>query len=300
MTVSDEHNSLDYISEVVTYKKRSQSKEIWRRFKKNKSSIAGMIIITILVLCAIFAEYIAPYDPSKQDYSHTLETPSAEHYFGTDEMGRDIFSRIIFGARTSLTVGLISVSLACFVGSFIGAIAGYFGGKFDSLVMRFMDIFLAIPSTLFNISVIAALGPGIINMMIAVGISNIPRYCRIMRAAVLQVKNQEFIEAARAGGAQDFFIIMYHVIPNAFAPIIVQATLSVGSAIIACAGLSFIGIGIAPPTPEWGAMLSNGRDLLRDYSYITAFPGLAIMITVLSLNLMGDGLRDAFDPKLKR
>ncbi|NYB75286.1 ABC transporter permease [Sedimentibacter hydroxybenzoicus DSM 7310] len=284
----------------VQYKKRSQTKEIWRRFRKNKSSIIGMIIIAILIICAIFAENIAPYDPVKQDYAHTLEHPSKEHIFGTDEFGRDIFSRIIFGARTSLSVGLISVSISCIVGGVIGAISGYFGGRIDTFIMRCMDVFLAIPSILFNISIIAALGPGIVNMMIAVGVSNIPRYCRIMRASVLQIKNQEFIEAAKAGGALDFFIITFHVVPNSLAPIIVQATLNVGSAIIACAGLSFIGVGISPPTPEWGAMLSNGRDLLRNYSYITAFPGLAIMITVLSLNLMGDGLRDAFDPKLKR
>lgn len=293
----DSINSLN--TKKTDYKKRSQAKEIWRRFKKNKSSIAGMIIISILIFCAIFAKQIAPFDPVKQDYAHVLEHPSSNHIFGTDEFGRDIFSRIIYGARTSLSVGLISVSIAVFFGGSLGAIAGYFGGKLDTVIMRIMDIFLAIPSVLFNISIIAALGPGIVNMMIAVGISSIPRYARLMRGSVLQIKNQEFIEAAVASGALDFFIIMYHVIPNSLAPIIVQATLNVGSAIIACAGLSFIGVGISPPTPEWGAMLSNGRDLLRNHSYITAFPGLAIMITVLSLNLMGDGLRDAFDPKLK-
>ena len=284
----------------LQYKKRGQAKETWRRFRKNKTALLGMIIIGLLIVLALGADLIAPYAPDVQDLSNALQHPNQAHWFGTDEFGRDIYSRIIFGTRISLSVGLISVSIATIVGGLLGSLAGFYGGRFDNVIMRVMDVLLAIPSMLFNISIIAALGPGVVNMMIAVGISNVPRYCRVMRAAVLQVKGREFIEASKASGAKNAFIILRHVVPNCLAPMIVQATLNVGSAIIVCAGLSFIGIGIAPPTPEWGAMLSNGRDLLRNHSYITAFPGLAILITVLSLNLMGDGLRDAFDPKLKR
>ena len=207
---------------------------------------------------------------------------------------------MLYGARISLLVGVVSVAIACVLGSLLGASAGYFGGAYDAVVMRCMDVLLAIPSLLLNLSIVAALGKSVFNMMLAVGVSNIPRYCRIMRASVLQIKNTEYVDAARVSGASHMFIILRHIIPNCLAPIIVQATLSVGSAIIACAGLSFLGVGIPAPIPEWGAMLSNGKDFLRHNAYITIFPGLAIMLTVLSLNLMGDGLRDAFDPKLRR
>lgn len=272
----------------------------WREFRKNRSAVLGIVVLALIVIMAVGAGVIAPYDPFEQNYSEALQWPTMQHFFGTDEFGRDIFSRVLYGARISLLVGVVSVAIACIFGSLLGASAGYFAGAYDAVVMRCMDVLLAIPSLLLNISIISALGAGVFNMMLAVGISNIPRYCRIMRASVLQIKNMEYVEAARTAGASDGRIIAQHIIPNCLAPIIVQATLSVGSAIIACAGLSFIGVGISAPTPEWGAMLSNGRDFLRGYSYITLFPGLAIMITVLALNLMGDGLRDAFDPKLRR
>lgn len=282
------------------YKKRSQASETFHRFLRNKGAVFGIAIIIAIIVVAIFADQISPYSPIKQELTNALQAPNKAHFFGTDEFGRDIFSRIIYGARISMAIGVIAITIAVVAGGGLGAVSGYFGGKVDNIIMRIMDVLLAIPSTLLNISIIAALGPSVPNMMFAVGMSNIPRYCRIMRGSVLTVKDQEFIEASRACGAKDIYIILKHIIPNCLAPMIVQATLSVGNAIIACAGLSFIGIGIAAPTPEWGAMLSSGRDLLRNYSYITAFPGLAIMITVFSLNLMGDGLRDAFDPKLKR
>ncbi|MBS6952310.1 MAG: ABC transporter permease [Enterocloster asparagiformis] len=272
----------------------------WREFRKNRSAVLGIVVLALIVIMAVGAGVIAPYDPFEQNYGEALQWPTMQHFFGTDEFGRDIFSRVLYGARISLLVGVVSVAIACIFGSLLGASAGYFAGAYDAVVMRCMDVLLAIPSLLLNISIISALGAGVFNMMLAVGISNIPRYCRIMRASVLQIKNMEYVEAARTAGASDARIIAQHIIPNCLAPIIVQATLSVGSAIIACAGLSFIGVGISAPTPEWGAMLSNGRDFLRGYSYITLFPGLAIMITVLALNLMGDGLRDAFDPKLRR
>lgn len=281
-------------------KKRSQASKTFQRFIRNKGAVLGMAIVLFIIIVAVFAEQIAPYNPNKQELGNALKRPYAEHLLGTDEFGRDILSRLIYGARISMAVGVVSVSIAVLAGGAIGAIAGYYGGKIDNTIMRIMDVLLAIPGMLLNISIIAAMGSSVANMMFAVGVSNIPKYCRLMRASVLTVKDREYIEASRACGARNFFIIAKHIIPNCFAPIIVQATLSVGTAIIACSGLSFIGIGIAAPTPEWGAMLSSGRDLLRNYSYITAFPGLAIMITVFSLNLMGDGMRDAFDPKLKR
>ena len=286
--------------QMIELKGESYLASVWREFRKNKSAVLGIVVLVLIVVLAVGAGVFAPYDPFEQNYSAALQWPSSAHLFGTDEFGRDIFSRVLYGARISLMVGVVSVAIACIFGSLLGASAGYFAGPYDAVVMRCMDVLLAIPSLLLNISIISALGSGVFNMMLAVGISNIPRYCRIMRASVLQIKNMEYVDAARTAGASDIRIILQHIIPNCLAPIIVQATLSVGSAIIACAGLSFIGVGIAAPTPEWGAMLSNGRDFLRGYSYITLFPGIAIMVTVLALNLMGDGLRDAFDPKLRR
>jgi peptide/nickel transport system permease protein len=280
-------------------KKRSQLAEVWRRFRRNKSALVGMTMFLILVFAAIFADVISPYDPLEQNYSIRLQPPSAEHWFGTDELGRDILSRIIYGARISLTVGLIAVSVSCAAGCALGAIAGYYGGKFDNIIMRFIDIIMAIPAILLNISIVAALGNGLQNVMIAIGISSVAGYCRIMRASVLSIKEQEFVEASRAAGASDFYIIMQHILPNSLAPLIIQATLRLGGAILSCASMSFIGLGIIPPTPEWGAMLSTGRDFLRNAPHVTTFPGIAIMYAVFAMNLMGDGLRDALDPKLK-
>ncbi|MDY5931221.1 MAG: ABC transporter permease [Candidatus Ornithospirochaeta sp.] len=288
------------MAEKATVKSESYFSSVWNEFRKNKAAVVGMAILFLIILCAIFAPLIAPYDPIEQNYPEALQGPSMKHFFGTDEFGRDIFTRILYGARVSLLVGVVSVAIACICGSILGASSGYFGGAYDAFVMRVMDVLLAIPSLLLNLAIVAALGKSTFNMMLAVGISNIPRYCRIMRASVLQIKNTEYVDASRTTGASSLYIIAKHIIPNCLAPIIVQATLSVGSAIIACAGLSFLGVGVPAPTPEWGSMLSNGKDFLRHNAYITIFPGLAIMITVLSLNLMGDGLRDAFDPKLKK
>ena len=229
-----------------------------------------------------------------------LQGPSAEHWFGTDEFGRDIFARIIHGGRVSLVVGLVSISVSLVVGGCLGAFAGFYGGKVDNIIMRIMDIFLAIPSILLAITIVAALGTNLINVMIAIGISYIPTFARIVRAAVMGVKDQEFVESARAIGASNATIIFREVIPNCMAPIIVQATLSVAGAILSTASLSFIGLGVQPPSPEWGAMLSSGRNFLRDAMHLTLFPGLAIVITILALNLLGDGLRDALDPRLKQ
>lgn len=291
---------MDEKNRAAQVKSESYFASVWTEFRKNRAAVVGMAILSAIILAAIFADMLAPCDPYLQVYAEALQPPSAAHLFGTDEFGRDIFSRVLYGARISLLVGVVSVAIACVFGSLLGASAGYFGGAYDAVVMRCMDVLLAIPSLLLNLSIVAALGKSVFNMMLAVGVSNVPRYCRIMRASVLQIKNTEYVDAARVSGASHMFIILRHIIPNCLAPIIVQATLSVGSAIIACAGLSFLGVGIPAPIPEWGAMLSNGKDFLRHNAYITIFPGLAIMLTVLSLNLMGDGLRDAFDPKLRR
>lgn len=259
----------------------------------------GLFIIFLLFFCAIFADIIAPYGIDDQDLSKSLIKPGAEYWFGTDNFGRDIFSRIVYGSRISLMVGFIAVSISMITGGTLGAIAGFFGGRTDNIIMRAMDILLAIPSILLAISIVSALGPGLINVMIAVGISSIPSYARIVRASVITLKDQEFVEAARAVGTSNFRIITKHIIPNSLAPIIVQATLGVAGAILSAAGLSFIGLGIQPPTPEWGSMLSAGRQFIRDYPHISMFPGLVIMITIFGLNLFGDGLRDALDPRLR-
>lgn len=272
---------------------------VMKSLSRNKMAMLGLFILIVLVLCAIFANQIAPYDYAKQNLRETFQHPSAQHWFGTDEFGRDIFSRVVYGARMSLMVGVISVSIAVLIGGLLGAIAGYYGGTIDNIIMRCMDVLLAIPQTLLAIAVVAALGTGLFNLMIAVGISSIPTYARIVRASVLTIRGEEYIEAAVASGDSDAKIIMKHILPNCLAPVMVQMTLGIAFAILTAAGMSFIGLGIQPPTPEWGNMLSGGRDYIRGYAYMTVFPGLAIVTTVLSLNLLGDGLRDALDPKLK-
>lgn len=283
-------------------KKRSQWGEVWRRLKKNKMAMIGLGIILILILLALFADVIADYDEVaiKMNTSIAKQGPTLKHPLGTDEFGRDIFARMIHGARVSLQVGIIAVGIAIIIGGTLGAIAGFYGGRLDNFIMRGMDIFLAIPSILLAIAIVTALDSSMFNLMVAVGISSIPSYARIVRASVLSIKDEEFIEAARAIGASDTRIILKHILPNSMAPVIVQGTLGVAGAILSTAGLSFIGLGIQKPAPEWGAMLSSGRDSIRDAWHITTFPGIAIMVTILSLNLLGDGLRDSLDPRLKQ
>lgn len=285
-----------------TNKKRSQWREVWRMLKKNKMALVGLGILVILVLLALFADVIADYDTVviKQNLANRLKGPSAEHWLGTDEFGRDIFARLVHGARVSLKVGIIAVGISIILGGILGALAGFYGGKIDNIIMRVMDVFLAVPSILLAIAIVSALGPSILNLMVAISISSVPSYARIVRASVLSIRDQEFVEAARAIGANNARIIFRHIIPNSLAPVIVQGTLGVASAILSTAGLSFIGLGIQPPAPEWGSMLSGGRQYLRYAWWVTTFPGVAIMITILSLNLLGDGLRDALDPRLKQ
>lgn len=284
------------------FKKRSMASEVWHRLLKNKMAVAGLVILVVMVLLAVFADVIADYDTMvvENHLADRLQGPSAAHIFGTDEFGRDIFARMIHGSRISLVVGIVSVTMSLIVGGMLGAIAGYYGGKVDNIIMRIMDIFLAVPSTLLAITIVAALGTSLFNLMLAIGISGVPGFARIVRAAVMGVKDQEFVESARAIGAKVPTVILREILPNCMAPIIVQATLSVAGAILSTAGLSFLGLGVQPPSPEWGAMLASGRDYLRDAMHVTLFPGLAIVITILALNLLGDGLRDALDPRLKQ
>ena len=286
----------------VQVKKRSQFQETWRRLKKNRMAMLGLFVITLLILVSIFADFIFDYNDVviKQDTSIRLEGPSSEHWLGTDEFGRDILARLVHGSRVSLSVGVVAVTISLLIGGTLGAIAGFYGGKVDNVIMRFMDILLAVPSLLLSITIVSALGPSLINLMLAIGISSVPSYARIVRASVLTVKDQEFVEAARCIGANNFEIITSHIIPNCMAPIIVQVSLKVASAILSTSGLSFLGLGVKAPTPEWGAMLSGGRSYLRNAPHLCIFPGIAIITTILSLNLLGDGLRDALDPKLKK
>lgn len=288
-------------------KQRTLWQETWRRFKKNKLAMVGLAFILILVVIAagtlvidlvtnkeIYNNYVI-----KQDLRGRLEPPSLAHPFGKDEFGRDMLFRMLWAIRYSLFMGTIAIAISCVVGGTLGAVAGYYGGKVDNVIMRFMDILLAIPSMLLAIAIVAALGTSISNVLIAIAISYVPTFARTVRAPILTIKDQEFVEAGKAIGASDARIIFKYIIPNSMAPIIVQATLGVAGAILSIAGLSFLGLGIQPPTPEWGAMLSNARTYIRDSWHITVIPGMGIMLTILALNVIGDGLRDALDPKLK-
>ena len=282
-------------------KSNSQFMSVWKRLKKNKLAIVGLIILAVICLAAIFADFIFDYESMaiKQNASMRLKPPSSEHLLGTDEVGRDILARIVYGTRISIPVAFATILIATVVGGLFGAIAGYGSKKVDNVIMRVMDIFLAIPSILLSVAIVSALGPSIKNLLIAISISNIPPFARIVRASVLTIKNEEYIEAAKAIGANDIRVIFKHIIPNSMAPIIVQATLCIAGSILSIASLSFIGLGIQAPTPEWGSMLSGGRQYIWNAWWVCVFPGIAIMMTILSLNLLGDGLRDALDPRLK-
>ncbi len=283
-------------------KGKSRSAEIFRRVLKNKGAVIGLIIILILTVTACCVDLIFSYedDVITQNYSEMLIRPNAEHWFGTDHLGRDLFARIVYGSRFSLSVGVVSVLIAVIISVPLGAIAGYYGGTTDDLIMRATDIFSSIPAVLMAIVIVSALGSSMFNLMLAVGISSVPQFVRITRASVLTVRNQDYVESARAIGKREGYIIMRHILPNCLSPIIVQVTLRIANAIILASSLSFLGLGIAEPSPEWGALLSAGRNYIRGYGYLTVFPGLAIMITVLAFNLVGDALRDALDPKLKK
>ncbi|WP_213023863.1 nickel transporter permease [Brevibacillus reuszeri] len=282
-----------------TYASRSQWKLMLGRFKKNKRALYGFWMVILCLLVAVLAKWIAPYDPIEQNMEIMLEGPSWSHPFGTDEFGRDILSRIIHGTQISLMTGFVGVLIAVVIGVALGTISGYFGGLADSLIMRTMDIFMAFPSFLLALAIVSVLGPGMVNVMIAIGIFSVPTFARLSRSSVIAIKDKEYIEAVKAMGGSHFHIIVKHVIPNSIAPIIVLSTMRIATAIITAAGLSFLGMGAQPPTPEWGAMLSTGREYLRVAPHVSTMPGLAIMFLVLGFNMLGDGLRDALDPKMK-
>ena len=273
--------------------------DAWRRLLRDKLAVAGMILIVLFVIAAIFAPVIAPYSPIEQNLLQRRQPPSSQYWMGLDEVGRDVFSRLIFGARTSLQVGVLSVGLAIIVGSILGAVSGYLGGWTDQVIMRFMDILLAFPGLLLAIAVVSILGPGLMNMLYAIGFVSIPVYARIMRASVLSVREQDFVMAAHAVGVPEDRMLLRQILPNCLTPIIVAGTLGIATAILDAAGLSFLGLGAQPPTPEWGTMLGEGRGSVFTAPHIVVFPGLAIMLNVLGFNLLGDGLRDALDPRLR-
>lgn len=282
-------------------KKRSQLKTIWLQYNKNKLAMFGLALFLALVLVAVTSGLYLDYDTQviEQHMKERLQPPSSEHWFGTDQYGRDMFARVVWGTRISLFVGVFTVAIALTVGSLFGALAGYYGGRVDNVLMRIMDVFLAMPGTILAVAIVGALGPGLFNVLLAMAISRIPQFARIVRSAIISIRGQEFIEAAKACGTRDSRIILRHIMPNAVGPIVVQVTLHMATTILGVAGLSFIGLGIEPPTPEWGSMLAEAKEQMRYHPYLMVSPGIAIGLAVLSLNLIGDGLRDALDPRLK-
>jgi ABC-type dipeptide/oligopeptide/nickel transport system permease subunit len=277
----------------------SEFQRFQRVFFGRRVVIFGFIIILLLILTAIFAPFIAPYDPYQQDLVHNLQHPNAQHWLGTDEIGRDVLSRLIYGTRTSLMVGIVAVGVAALFGVTLGLVSGYFGGWLDTIIMRIIDALMAIPGLVLALVFAAVLGGGLFNIMIAVGVSMVPGYCRLMRGQVLSVKNADYILAAHSLGGNDIRIMMRHILPNCLPPLIVLVTLQLGMAILTEAGLSYIGIGIAPPGAAWGSMVNEGYHFLSMNPVLSFAPGLSIMLVVLAFNLVGDGLRDALDPRLR-
>ena len=292
----------------ASHVQRSLTQEAWLRFRENKMALFGLVVISALILISIGTIVYDLADGQElynkyvisQNLRLKLAEPSAEHIFGCDEYGRDLFFRVVWGTRYSLFAGMACIVLAAVSGGILGAIAGFYGGRVDDIIMRCMDVMLAIPSMVLAMAIVAALGANMQNLLVALAIPGVPKYARVLRSSVMTVKDSEFVEAARAVGASDGLIIRSYIVPNALSPVIVQATLGVSNAILSIAGLSFLGLGIQPPTPEWGSILSSARMYMRDAWHISVIPGLAIMLCILSLNLLGDGLRDALDPKLKK
>lgn len=278
---------------------RGRLAEVWHQLKKNKFAIVGLVVVILVLLVAIFAPLIAPYRYDAQDLSNTYAKPSPEHPLGTDRFGRDTLSRLIWGSRNSMKMGLGCVAFGTVAGLIIGSIAGYFGGVVDNVIMRIMDIFSCVPMMLMCVVIAAILGPSVRNAIIAIAVSTTPSAARLIRANILTVREKEFVEAARAIDGKAPHIILKHILPNAIAPTIVSTTMNIGNSIIQGATLSFIGLGAQPPLAEWGAMLSEGRNVMRDHMSLVIYPGICIMITVLAFNLLGDGLRDALDPRLR-
>jgi peptide/nickel transport system permease protein len=278
---------------------RTRQHLVLRRLARNRGAVIGAIILVLLVVVAIVAPLITLYDPLEMSPQDRLQPPSPAHWFGTDNFGRDIFARVVYGTRISLPMGLISVGLALSIGLIGGLLSGYYGGWIDAVVMRLVDVMLAFPGLLLALAIVAALGPNLVNAMLAVGISVSPTYIRVVRAAVLSERELAYVDAARSIGTPGWSILFRHLLPNTLTPVIVLSTLGVATAILTAAALSFLGLGVKPPTPEWGAMLSEARNYLRLSPWTMTFPGLAIVIAALSINLFGDGLRDALDPRLR-
>ena len=288
---------MEKVLKPVEGRRRSWLGLFWSRLCQNKAALVGLAIIILGIIIAIAAPLIAPHNPNETDLYNRLATPSSDYPLGTDELGRCILSRIFYGARISLLIGVIVICIGVGVGTPLGVASAYYGGRFDFLVQRVVDAMFAFPGILLALLLIAILGVGLINVMIAIGIASVPVYVRLVRSSALSVKEEQYVQAARAIGASNFRIIFRNVLPNCLSPIIVQSTIYMAAAILTAAGLGFLGLGVAPPTPEWGAMLQGGRVYIRDAPHLTIFPGLAIFIVVLSFNLLGDGLRDALDPR---
>lgn len=282
---------------VVIEKPESRLKSMWDALKKNKAALFGLFVIIFLIIIAIIGPFITPYDPNEQIMADVNLTPRSSHWFGTDNLGRDIFSRVIVGTRISLLVGIAAVALALIIGTIFGSIAGYFGGKIDAVIMRIMDIMLSIPSILLAITLMAALGKGLDKAIFAIGVVSIPEYARIVRSSILSTKENDYVAAARVIGNSNARIIFHHILPNIISSIVVRATLGISTAILDTAALGFLGLGVQPPTAEWGDMLGRVRSMVLVYPHMLIFPGLAITLAVLAFNLFGDGLRDALDPK---
>jgi len=280
-------------------RKSTPMRDVWHRLMKNKAAVISAIILLVFLVFAIMPGVFTPYGMDEQNYSEASMAPCAKHPLGTDNLGRDILTRIIWGSRMSLLIGISSIVVAMLLGGVIGAIAAFYGGRVDDILMRIMDIFLAIPIMLLALAIAASFGAGLSNMLLAISISYVPRFARIIRSSILTVKEYEFIEAATCIGASNGRLIMHHMLPNALAPIIVQGTLGIAGAILSACGLSFLGIGIQPPTAEWGMMLSQARQYIRSCWWMVTFPGVTIMVVIGCFNLLGDGLRDALDPRLK-
>ena len=280
-------------------KKKSQIMETWRRFRRNKLAMTGLIIVVFLILVAIFAAVISPYSPSAASVADRLQYPSRAHLLGTDNYGRDLLTRIIYGTRVSLIISLLALLIGLLLGGILGAIAGYFGGLTDSIIMRLMDILMSIPGMLMAVCISALLGSGVVNTAIAISFGGIAPSARLLRASVLTVRGQEFVEAARATGSGHMRVIIRQILPNTLSPIIVDSTLRIGMNILQISMLSFIGLGVQPPTPEWGSIMNAGREYIASFYPMLTFPGIAILLSMFGFNVMGDGLRDALDPKLK-
>lgn len=283
----------------IRTRRQGQFGQVMHRLRKNKIAMVGLVIMILLIIMALLSPYIAPYDYAKTSKADRYATPSWQHLFGCDGMGHDILSRIMYGARASLWLGLMSTLVATVIGVLLGSLVGYYGGKVDNIVMRILDIIQAIPGMLLSIAISAALGSGIGNTILALSIGGVPMTVRLLRGSILTVRKQEYIEAAEKINCSKWRVITSHILPNSIAPVIVSVTMGIGNTILQAASLSYIGLGVQPPTPEWGAMLSEGKSMITKYPHLCIFPGLAIMLVVLCLNMLGDGLRDAMDPKLK-